>query len=127
MLGSHDAADQRMGRSGCAPIIALLLTSARPASAQEHGAHQEKETAESELEHEHVQEDMVGLLGIPRSREASGTAWQPDAVPMRAIHARLGRLSLMAHGNIFFGYNRQFEDRGDDHFTSTNWLMLMAR
>ena len=74
-----------------------------------------------------MHEEMLGPLGIPRSREASGTAWQPDATPMRAIHSRLGSLSLMVHWNFFFGYNRQFEDRGDEQFTSTNWLMLMAR
>lgn len=96
--------------------MAASLFVGRPASAQDH----------HHLEHEQKL-DLVGPLGMPRSREASGTAWQPDATPMRAIHARIGSLTLMAHGNISFGYNRQFEDRGDDQFTSTNWLMLMAR
>ena len=73
-----------------------------------------------------MSEQMTGPLGIPYSRNASGTAWQPDATPMYALHAMIGRLRLMGHGNISLGYNRQFEDRGDDQFTSTNWVMFMA-
>lgn len=65
-------------------------------------------------------------LDIPRTREASGTAWQPDATPMHAYHFRLDDWSFMLHGNVFVGYDVQGGRRGDEALISTNWFMLMA-
>src|SRR5512134_2491499 len=50
-------------------------------------------------------------LGLPHSRHASGTAWQPDSTPLHAVHAAPGRWMLMAHGNLFVGYDHQGSDR----------------
>lgn len=63
---------------------------------------------------------------ISASREGSGTAWLPDASPMRALHARVGPWTLMLHGNIFVGADAQATDRGDTRAVSTNWIMLMG-
>ncbi|HYC69856.1 MAG TPA: hypothetical protein VEB66_01530 [Opitutaceae bacterium] len=63
---------------------------------------------------------------MPDSRESSGTAWQPDATPMHAHHARWGDWSLMTHYNAFLAYDDQSGPRGDEQFNSVNWLMLMG-
>jgi hypothetical protein len=64
--------------------------------------------------------------GIPDSREASGTAWQPDATPMHAHHAMFGAWRTMAHYNVFLAYDDQSGPRGDEQLNSINWFMLMA-
>lgn len=65
-------------------------------------------------------------LGLPATRDASGTAWQPDLTPMHAIHFMRGDWSLMLHGSGFAGWDEQGTDRGDAELTSVNWIMLMA-
>jgi hypothetical protein len=77
-------------------------------------------------------EDTAGAptpapLGIPASRAASGTAWQPDATPMRALHARAGAWELMLHGNAFLQYVDEGGSRGSEQLGSVNWVMGMAR
>ena len=74
---------------------------------------------------EHAMAAASGPLGIPETRSASGTAWQPDSTPMHALHFRRGPWSLMAHGNLFVGYDHQGSDRGDSEWTAPNWGMLM--
>ncbi|HEU5081080.1 MAG TPA: hypothetical protein VFT72_17845 [Opitutaceae bacterium] len=65
--------------------------------------------------------------GIPESRDASGTSWQPDETPMHAHHMMMKNdWSVMLHYNAFVGYDRQSGPRGDHQFNSINWLMLMA-
>ncbi|MGH7664630.1 MAG: hypothetical protein ACRENI_10105 [Gemmatimonadaceae bacterium] len=74
--------------------------------------------------------DMTGTvhrpLGIPMTRDGSGTTWLPDASPMNAYHFTVGAWELMAHGVAYLQYDRQYSDRGDDQFGSINWGMLMA-
>ncbi len=69
---------------------------------------------------------MPAFAGIPSSRDASGTAWQPDDTPMHAQHFMAGDWTLMAHYNAFLSYDHQSGPRGDDQLNSTNWFMLMA-
>jgi hypothetical protein len=64
-------------------------------------------------------------LGIEETRNASGTAWQPDSTPMFMWHARAGGWQLGLHTNSFFGYDGASSGGGDD-FISINWLMGMA-
>lgn len=70
---------------------------------------------------------MIGPLGIPMSREGSGTSWLPDSAPMYAMHRVSGAWLLMLHGNLFVQYINESGDRGDDQFGSINWMMGMAR
>lgn len=70
------------------------------------------------------QDMMFGPL--PDNRDASGTAWQPDATPMHAHHSMFGDWRLMTHYNAFLAYDNQSGRRGDDQLNSVNWLMLMA-
>jgi hypothetical protein len=67
------------------------------------------------------------LLGIPATREGSGTAWLPDSSPMWAIHGAVGEWRLMFHENVFVGFDSQGGTRGDTKVFSTNWFMGMAR
>lgn len=67
-----------------------------------------------------------GPLGIPDSRSASGTAWQPDATPMNAVHFMTQDWMFMVHGLVFAGYDWQSTRRGEDRLFSVNWGMLMA-
>ena len=60
------------------------------------------------------------------AREASGTAWLPDATPMYAVHATSGAWQLMAHGNGFAQFLHDSGERGEDQFGSINWIMGMA-
>jgi hypothetical protein len=67
-----------------------------------------------------------GALGIPDSRNASGTAWQPDSTPMNAVHFMTQDWMLMVHGLLFAGYDYQSTRRGEDRLFAPNWGMLMA-
>ncbi len=69
---------------------------------------------------------MAGVLGIPMTRNGSGTSWLPDAAPMHAAHFTAGKWNLMVHGALYAMYDRQFTRRGDDQLSSPNWGMLMA-
>src|SRR5687768_4818678 len=58
---------------------------------------------------------MRGALGgYPMTREASGTAWQPDASEHAGYMSQSGEWSLMAHGNLDLIADTQGSRRGDD-------------
>jgi hypothetical protein len=68
-----------------------------------------------------------GPLGIPMTRQGSGTSWLPDAAPMHAYHFRASDWEFMIHGAEDFVYDRQSGgDRGDAQFLGAGWLMGMA-
>lgn len=70
---------------------------------------------------------MSAPLGIPDSRTASGTSWQPDSTPSYGAHLMPGGgWTLMAHALVFGGYDYQGSRRGGGQAFSTNWAMLMA-
>ena len=62
-------------------------------------------------------------LGIPESRLGSGTSWLPDAAPMQAIHAPLGRWTAMAHGAVSLLFDAQGGPRGATEVRVINWGM----
>jgi hypothetical protein len=75
-----------------------------------------------------IHEPMTGLYGsYPMTREASGTAWQPDAAEHSGIHAMRGSWMLMLHGNAHLVFDHQGGARGDDKFFSSNMIMGMAQ
>ena len=76
---------------------------------------------------QHMGMSMDGPLGISHNREGSGTAWLPDATPMRAGMWHKGRWMLMLHGQVFAQYIDTTGTRGDRQFGSANWIMAMAR
>lgn len=81
-----------------------------------------------EQSHQHeMTEDSSAPLGIPSSREGSGTAWLPDDTPMYAIHRQHGTWELMVHGNVFGQYLFDSGPRGAGQLGSINWVMGMAQ
>ncbi len=68
---------------------------------------------------------MEAPLVIPMERSASGTAWQPDSTPLRALQTMKAGWMVMAHGSVAVGYDHQGSDRGRSLFIAPNSLMLM--
>jgi len=116
---------------------AATLMSARVAAQPADHSHGQHEGPPAEHQHEMPMdhEPERGMdhgaiktpLGIPETREASGTSWQPESTPMFMWHAMAGSWSLGLHTNVFAGYDDKASDRGDDKFVSINWIMGMAR
>lgn len=81
--------------------------------------------AEDELprkeESKSVQVEM--LTDYSMSRDASGTAWQPDSSPMKMIMTDLWGWHFMLHGNVFGGLVGATSARGAYQFMSANWVM----
>jgi hypothetical protein len=70
---------------------------------------------------------MHAMLGpYPMTREASGTAWQPDSSSHGGLHRMAGPWELMTHGYATLLYDRQDGPRGDTKTFSENMLMGMA-
>ena len=71
---------------------------------------------------------MRGMYGsYPMSREASGTAWQPEAAQHQGVHVMRGNWMLMFHGVVDLVFDHQGGPRGDQQFYSSNMLMGMAQ
>lgn len=71
---------------------------------------------------------MAGETGAyPMTRDASGTAWQPDSTPMEGLHGALGDWSAMLHGYINGVDDNQGGPRGGDKSFSESMLMGMVQ
>jgi hypothetical protein len=70
--------------------------------------------------------NMNAPLGLPMTRDGSGTAWQPDATPMQAHQLMAGGWMLMLHYSLHAGFDEQTGDRGDDKGFLLGWVMGMA-
>lgn len=126
----------RWRAAGCSMTLAsAVLFGGRNAGAQhEHGAHAAPQPAARPAAAHHAQaatgpSAAPDFAGIPHTRDASGTAWQPDVTPMHAHQPERGTESgwrHMVHYNVFVGYTEQSGGRGDAQLNSVNWLMLMA-
>ena len=70
---------------------------------------------------------MPAMYGdYPMTREASGTAWQPDVTPHEGVHLMRGPWSGMLHGFATLVWNEQGGPRGADEGMSTSMLMAMG-
>ena len=71
---------------------------------------------------------MTGALGpYAMSREASGTAWQPDASADEGAHISRGPWMVMLHGVLNGVYDRQNGPRGDEKGFVSGMVMAMAQ
>ena len=71
---------------------------------------------------------MPGALGAyPATREASGTAWQPDASQHQGLMKQAGPWMLMAHSTINLVADSQGSPRGDDKLFVSGMVMGMAQ
>jgi len=67
---------------------------------------------------------LLGLYGM--SREGSGTSWQPEATPHRALHAMRGPWQAMLHGVVQVVGTHQGGERGGDDLYANHMLMGLA-
>ena len=71
---------------------------------------------------------MAGAVGpYAMTRDASGTAWQPDASPMDGLHLQSGGWTGMIHGYVNLVYDDQGGPRGGQKTFSDSMLMLMGQ
>jgi hypothetical protein len=71
---------------------------------------------------------MTGALGpYPMTREASGTAWQPDAAMHTGVETMAGHWMLMGHGVLNGVYDWQEGPRGGEKLFPSGMLMGMAQ
>jgi hypothetical protein len=71
---------------------------------------------------------MAGALGpYPMTREASGTAWQPDTSRHSGIEASSGSWNFMGHGSLFLVHDRQQGPRGDSKSFVAGMIMGSAQ
>ncbi len=71
---------------------------------------------------------MAGALGAyPAEREASGTAWQPDASQHQGVMKQAGPWMLMVHSTINLVGDSQGSLRGDDKLFVSGMVMGMAQ
>ena len=123
------------GLLGAGLLAVLCTVGARPLAAQTRppasapGQHEHATAPAKEAEqggHVHDMSQMNDQRNAEATRESSGTAWQPDASPMYALHAQARGWNLMAHGNAFIQGIHESSRRGDSQFGSINWIMGMA-
>lgn len=89
----------------------MMDHAAHGAAAMNHGA-------------DHQMPAMLGPYGM--SREASGTAWQPDSSPVLATMFHAGDWMGMAQGNATLVHSDQGGPRGDRHNFVESMAMVMA-
>jgi hypothetical protein len=99
----------------------------RPTAGRPAAGRAARRPATAPHEHDHAAA-MRGLHGgHPASREASGTAWQPDLARHEGRHAQRGEWATMVHGMADVVADRQEGPRGDARTFSSNMLMAVAR
>lgn len=136
-------------------LLALALTLATPIHAQEpmhsHAAAPRRAAADSvrhggmdmsmpgmQHGHDHAMPmahamageagPMRGIFGDhPGTREASGTAWQPDLAPHMGRHVMRGPWLLMLHGMADVVDDHQGGPRGAHDTFASNMIMVTAR
>ena len=125
-----------MGKIRGRLIGSLLIASLFSAYGQEQemGHRHEAEAGKGAMgqanpeEDHHQEEAMHGFYGpYPMTRDASGTAWQPEATPMGGLHIMRGDWMIMAHGYLNAIYDYQSGPRGDQKFFSESMFMGMAQ
>lgn len=109
-----------------AAVLLTLTPSDAPAQHEHHGmAPPEEETRGAGP---HAGMGMLSApLGIPPSREGSGTSWLPDESPMNMLAWGRGGWELDAMWNVFLQYIDDRGARGTSQLGSVNWFMGMAR
>jgi hypothetical protein len=109
-------------------FCALALLAATLGAQQEDRHHEMGDMNDMPgMEHMHGMHEMPAMLGpYGMSREASGTAWQPESTPHTGVHTTANGWHLMVHGFADLIDDRQGGPRGDTRTFSENMLMGMA-
>ena len=119
-------------------MAVIMLAGAAPALAQ-HAGHPAPGTQEAPpadqgaqpmpaMVHGAMDHAMTGAIGPYRmSREASGTAWQPDASLHGGVERTAGDWTLMGHAALNLVYDRQGGPRGGELGFVSGMVMGSAR
>ncbi len=94
------------------------------------GAAQSTHSESDSMQHEHAGMTMpmpTSMPAAPVAQFASGTSWIPASSPQFMWMRMAGAWTMMAHGQLFVGYNQQGGKRGVGKLESENWLMLMEQ
>lgn len=94
----------------------------------DHGAMNDNGVGQSVMDHGGMSGmTMPAAFGpYPITREASGTAWQPDASPMQGVMKMSGDWTLMGQAMLNGVYDSQSGRRGDDKAFVSGMAMGMA-
>ncbi len=127
ILYAAPARAQMHHHHGAAPPDSTVIEPALPDSTIQPAPDHDMDDMEG-MEHHHHGARMEAMYGpYPMTREASGTAWQPDRARHQGIHVAKGAWLLMVHGMADLVYDHQGGPRGDDKTISSNMLMAMAQ
>ena len=120
--------------AGASLFVLVPFLSVPAANAQDHSHHAPTDPHAdhdmSAAKDDHAGHDMptVSPLGPwPLTRDASGTAWQPDMSEHGGLHAQSGDWSLMGHAVLNVVHSAQSGPRGDDQTFVAGMLMGAAR
>jgi hypothetical protein len=117
------SADEEQRAPGAAPAI----PSAEPV-ADASADHERHDVAAIAHQTHGAADSMTGALGpYPMTREASGTAWQPDASMHSGIQVMAGDWMLMGNAVLNGVYSWQEGPRGDDKTFVSGMAMGMAK
>ena len=121
---STDAAAQEAAPAEHAGHAAhAAMPSEGAAAPADHAAH----AAMGAVDHTAHLMHMTGALGpYSMTRDASGTAWQPESTPMEAIHGQLGGWATMLHGFVNLVAADAGGPRGESKIFSQSMFMAMA-
>jgi hypothetical protein len=115
-----DHAQMDHGATATEPASAPIDHSTMDHSQMDHAAMQAGEHA--------GHQSMTGAFGsYAMQRDASGTAWRPDASEHSGIMNEAGDWTLMAHGVVNLVYDHQSGRRGDNKLFPSGMLMGTAR
>ncbi len=109
--GQMDHGQMDHGATAAAPAPAIDHAAMGHAMGESHGDHAAMQSA---------------LGHYAASRDASGTAWQPDSGEHSGWMVRSGDWDLMLHGNLDLVADTQSARRGDDKIFAAGMLMGMA-
>lgn len=65
-------------------------------------------------------------IGIPMTREGSGTSWMPDSTPIYGLMRSSGKWGMMFQGAAHLAYDNMNGPRGDQKLIMPNWGMAMG-
>jgi hypothetical protein len=116
-------------------LVVACFAAAQTATDEPAHAHPDPSSSHStghspanHADHGAMHHEMPGLYGsYSMTREASGTAWQPEASPMGGLHLMRKDWMFMLHGFAYGIYDYQGGSRGDRKFFSVNMLMGAAQ
>ena len=127
-----------IGLSAC--VTALVPAMAQAQDHTGHAAHPTSANSHPSPQHDMADMDMAGMATEDHAaamtsplgpwtiaRDASGTAWQPDAGQHGGIHTVRGDWTLMSHAQLNLTYDHQFGPRGDDRTFVSGMVMTSAR